>query len=132
MKFISTDSSIWCPPAKLQYREVIETMIREEGEEDEEEGEVEETVEEKTNRIEERKEIHEKTQKESENKKELELTNTTKDADLGLQIPLFMCGVDCEMCYTELGLELTRVIEIPLFCKHFDSILYHSIGSQHV
>ena len=100
MKFISTDSSIWCPPAKLHYREVVESMTREEGEEDEE-GEVEEEKVEKA--------VDEKEEKKENDIETISEVNSTP-VDPGLQIPLFMCGVDCEMCYTELGLELTRVI----------------------
>ena len=97
--FLSTSSDAWKLPPVIRYKETKEIVEIEEGEEEEEEEEEEERNEDG----EEKGEIMDST-----------VHKSSTDTDPVLQEPLSVCAIDCEMCYTKAGLELTRVRIVPL------------------
>jgi hypothetical protein len=107
--FLSTSSPSWLPTAALRYKKINEISMKEEGEEEEgEEGEEEEGEEG------EEEESDKKSMKKGEKGLSEEDRNDVIDSEgegEGAE-PLSVCGVDCEMCYTAAGLELTRVSNI--------------------
>ena len=88
-EFVSTSSDAWKLPPVIRYKETKEIVEIEEGEEEEEEGNED---------GEGRGEIMDRNVHES-----------STDTDPAPQEPLSVCAIDCEMCYTKAGLELTRV-----------------------
>ena len=72
----------------------------EEGEEEEEEEEGRESMT-----------VHSNTGKEHSSTKSIEKNLLSQTGNEGFVPPIYLsvCGIDCEMCYTELGLELARV-----------------------
>jgi hypothetical protein len=111
--FLSTSSPSWLPTAALRYKSINAICMKEEGEEEEgEEGEEEEGEE----RGEE--ESDKKSMKNGEGdvsgtdcNQNIESKGEKEGEGVGEE-PLSVCGVDCEMCYTAAGLELTRVRNI--------------------
>lgn len=93
--FLSTSSDAWKLPPVIRYKETKEIIEVEEGEEEEEE----------------------ERNEDGEEKGGITDSNVHKsstDTDPVPQEPLSVCAIDCEMCYTKAGLELTRVRIVPL------------------
>ena len=85
--FICTSSESWKLPPVIRYKEIKEIVEVEEGEEEEED----EGGDEKNDVM-------------------MNVQVGSTDMDPGPQEPLSVCAIDCEMCYTKIGLELTRVL----------------------
>ena len=105
--FLSTSSDAWKLPPVIRYKETKDIVEIEEGEEEEEE--------------------EEEGNEDGEEKGEIMESNLHKsstDTDPVPQEPLYVCAIDCEMCYTKAGLELTRVRIVPLSAPSSFFILY--------
>jgi hypothetical protein len=96
--FLSTSSDAWKLPPVIRYKETKEIIEIEEGEEEEEEEEEEEGIVDGEEKVLIDSNVHE----------------SSTDTDPVPQEPLSVCAIDCEMCYTKAGLELTRVCIVPL------------------
>ena len=103
--FVSTSSDAWKLPPVIRYKETKEIVEIEEGEEEEEGEERNEDGEEKEAIMD--SNIHKRS----------------TDTDPVPHEPLFVCAIDCEMCYTKAGLELTRVRIVPLSAPSLFRIL---------
>jgi hypothetical protein len=104
--FLSTSSDAWKLPPVIRYKKTKEIIEIEEGEEEEEEEEGNEDGEEK------------------EVVMDTNVHKSSTDTDPVPQEPLSVCAIDCEMCYTKAGLELTRVRIVPLSALSSFFILY--------
>ena len=120
--YVHTSSSFWSPKDALRYKELKETIVKEEGEEDGEEleeGEEGEEGEEHSVPI----EVSSSLQfNNNHHNKELDCRNSNNDIEGSEPSSpqhsgfLSVCAIDCEMCYTSIGLELTRVSTEWLHC----------------
>ena len=110
--YVHTSSTFWSPKVPLRYKELKETIAKEEGEEDGEELEEGEENEEHS----EHAELSSSPQLSSNHhNNEDDRRNVDNDID-GTKSSspqpnefLSVCAIDCEMSYTCTGLELTRV-----------------------
>lgn len=89
-------------------------------------------------RFKEKKEIVEVEEGEEEEEKDGEEKNKitdinvqigSTDMDVGPQESLTVCAIDCEMCYTKIGLELTRVSIYPCIFILFYTLTFSILSS---
>ena len=108
--YLCTSSASWYPTAIVRYKNINEVNMKEEGEEEEgEEGEEEEGEEGEEEENEKKGLKNERGVLSSMNNNSNGNSNGNDETDSESVEPLSVCAVDCEMCYTAAGLELTRV-----------------------